>query len=309
MKTWMAAIGLAATLLVLAANGATPEESLDRAHAAIFGNVSPDRLRHIRFHGYEEATAAERRHIEQGVEHLRAAADAGDPDGQYWYAIFLCLVDSSKTARVECDRWHALAAEQGHVDANFMLGRRALSPASLTLDNRRRFVVSDESRLGFLQRAAELGHLEAIVLLENVQETDRQIGELEARAIAGDPEAQREWAWRFAGGAHDDRDEFIRWLKKAADQGDLVAARQLGKALLDRDLEAGRRYLTAAADSGDVEAVTSLGDVAACTGDLDVARRHFERAIELGDETAQYALADLEASGSANWHCPYVDTR
>ncbi len=130
-------------------------------------------------------------------------------------------------------RWLREAAEAGYPKAQYALGRLHLEGAGVRRD-------TDTARQ-WLRRAAANGHREAVHLLRALESLvrastplSRESGEaLKRRAMANDPHAQYELAMRYESGAFSvnrDPRQALLWLRKAADNGNVLAMRRLARA-------------------------------------------------------------------------------
>ncbi len=99
--------------------------------------------------------------------------------------------------------------------------------------------------------------------------TEEQVAALQAKADAGDSEAQYEMGWRQAIGMGLDLDdaEALRWLRLAAEQGHQLAQNNLGARYatgdgVEKDLVEAYVWFAQAADQGDRKAGKNRDSVA-----------------------------------------------
>ncbi len=139
-----------------------------------------------------------------------------------------------------------------------------------------------QSAVGYLRRAAEMGHLDAQMALGTI--LLNKYDDIEPNVNEG-----------------------LMLLKASADQGHLDSVWALGEALVnglegDEGLESGLKLLKEAADGGHARALHSLGvlaeyGVGSPVPDYEAARRLYERAAALGHSESQYNLALMDAAG------------
>jgi TPR repeat protein len=173
------------------------------------------------------------------------------------------------------------AAEAGHVNATWLLGR--------VLEQHD----PGEARTWF-ERAAAAGSVEAMV-------------ELGALLATEDPEAARRWYERAAdAGSVDamnnlgvmlwptDPEAALPWIERAAEGGVVEAMNAMGIALSEEDPLRARSWFEKAVASGFVQAEYNLGVQAErVERDIAEALRHYERAAEAGHPDAAYNLGNL----------------
>jgi hypothetical protein len=205
--------------------------------------------------------------------------------------------------------WYSKAAETGRPRARFWMQQRA-GEVQETI----RIAAAKEGdpeavfQSGDMQKAADLGHPEALARLGRFEEAAAKghplalfrVGRVEDAAKAGHPEAMR----RFGESLRDKADG-MRWIKRAAEDGDVVAMRLLGMAYqngkgIAKDTAEGKKWLQAAAEKGDTEAQFRLGDQkmverAASAGHTEAMVRtgkiEPEKAAAAGSPEAKYQLA------------------
>ena len=235
----------------------------------------------------------------------RPLADAGDANAQYGLAVLDAKVPEQQLSRDESRRWLRAAADQGHRDAQYLLGLLYQKGAEGVPRNRA------EGRK-WLDRAAAQGHREAEKTLDDPWE------QLLEAAEQGDAASQYKLArWHNRGYYHDSRDmkAAVKWYRAAADQGHVEAQFHLGYLLhrgergwLEADPAEAMVWYESAANQGHVAAAYELGRLyargtrrtAARPGvrrDRAEARRWYQMAAERGHFKGQYALAELYTRG------------
>ena len=199
-------------------------------------------------------------------------------------------------------RWFRLAADQGHLEAQYNLGLRYA---------RGEGVLQDQVEAARWYRlAAEQGHTVAKALLESSDATGvpAVARRYQRAAEQGDASAQLNLGDMYAGGVGVPQDdtEAVKWYRLAAEQGDagtqynLGVGYSLGVGVLKDDAEAAR-WFRLAADQGDAGAQSNLGfmyrEGRGVPQDDAEAVRWFRLAVEQGNATAQYNLGFMYDSG------------
>ena len=135
------------------------------------------------------------------IETLRVAAARNEPWAQYDLAVALACGRGVTRNRAEAAAWFSRAAEQGHTQAQSVLGWMYMTGSGVRRD--------DAQALRWLREAAETGNTAA----------QNNLGIVHAQGR----------------GVPVDRAEAEKWFRKAADQGAKDAARNLGILLKGRD--------------------------------------------------------------------------
>lgn len=240
---------------------------------------------------------------------LRNAAKAGDAQAQFEYGKAFDsdfddeygLDDDSDTAPHIASSWYMKAAEQGHADAQFIIGYEFEDGSGREQ--------SISKAVEWYEKAAAQGH-------EQAQEGVERLGEfleVEARAEAGDAEAQYE-----LGNAHMDGvlrgiyfsgsyEEAFKWFAKASLQGHVKAQNSLAVMFaegtgVEQSNKKAIKWYTKAARGGNPLASANLG-WAFEHADLGLpksyskARVLYMQSAEGGDNWGQYYLAQLYVAG------------
>lgn len=244
--------------------------------------------------------AAERRR--SAAEWFRRAAEQGDAQAQYRFAMCCWFGYGVERSEEEHLRWLSLAAEQGLAQAQRQLGHEYQYGMCVPQDWTR--------AAEWYRRAAEQGDVGAQREMaqccrngEGVEQSEEAwIAWLERAAEQKDAPAMWELA-RYCRQRPDDpqsRERGLSWLRRLAEGGDENAKKELVEAYAQengaaRDDGECRKYLYGAAGLDSIPAQVGLASLYA-RGD-GVTRNRVEaamwylRAAELGDAGAQYAMA------------------
>lgn len=160
----------------------------------------------------------------------RLAARADLPAAQYRLGKAHLEGFGTPKNSVRAVHWLTKAAENGNDEAQFLLGKMYHQGMGVAQDA--------ELARDWLSRAAAHGHGEAINLLGLLDQArqlttmvyQQSADVLRAKAEAGDPHAQYELGLRYESGAWDvvkDEAQALRWLTKAAQNGNVQAMRTL----------------------------------------------------------------------------------
>jgi TPR repeat protein/tRNA A-37 threonylcarbamoyl transferase component Bud32 len=210
----------------------------------------------------------------------------------------------------EAVRWYKAAAEQGHAEAQFELGKLHEEGGDVPEDK------AEAAR--WYRMAAEQGHPRAQVNLgwlyrmgEGVPEDLAEAARWFRKAAEqGDTYGQERLAWMYRKGygVPKDYEEAARWYRMAAEQGDEDAQNALGffyamgRGLPQNDAEAVRWY-RAAAEQSHKEAQFNLGECyelgVGVPKDLAEAARWYKMAAEQEHENAKRALRRMAVSSVA----------
>ena len=168
----------------------------------------------------------------QAVRWWRKAAQAGNTEAQYrlgraYLEGFGVAHDDARAIQ-----WLRQAAENGNPHAQYLIGKMYHEG----------YIVAQDQTLArdWLSRAAAHGHTEAInllALINTLVKTTTMVSrsaytDLLEKAQAGDPQAQYELGLRYRSGALEDRvdpDKAMYWLRRAADNGNLLAMKTLAE--------------------------------------------------------------------------------
>jgi len=138
-----------------------------------------------------------------------------------------------------------------------------------------------------------------------------ELPSLEAKAEAGDPQAQTMLALAYHSGVllKNDEEEAFRLLKLAAEKGYVPAQESLGIyyamgiGMDNPDLQAALKWYTTAAQKGSLDAATNIGSMYASGDgvpkDMATAIRWFRQAADAGGGSAAYNLALIYKHGDA----------
>jgi TPR repeat protein len=146
------------------------------------------------------------------LKEIRTSAEKGDAKSQYKIAtMYAGGWNGLQQDGVEATRWLTLSAEQGYVPAERLLGMMYSEH-------------DDKAKaLYWLKKAADRGDERSRQRLEEAMARSvESLDSLTRKAEAGDVEAQYALAGRYndgRDGAPRNREESIKWARKAADQG------------------------------------------------------------------------------------------
>lgn len=220
---------------------------------------------------YEEGRHI-RRNNDEALKWFKRAAESGDAEARYE----LGMKYQRDKEDQEAFKWLKLAADQGQVEAMYHLGR-IYEYGKLGVEH------NVAEAMKWHARAAEQGHKRAT---DNLEELKKMEPLLHA-AGKGDAEAQCKlgemYRWR-------NNPEALKWLKLAADQGQVEAMYELGdiygdgKCGVERNEEEAVQWFTRAADQGHLFAKQSLRPIKE--------KRDLKLAAKSGDVEALYDLGD-----------------
>lgn len=199
-----------------------------------------------------------RKDEQRGLALVREAAEKGDTDAQYKlcgaYQTGLGVAKDEKTAL----DWLKKAAAGGHPQAQFLLGDNLLYGGPTLAQNK-----AEAEK--WLKLAAAQGHPKATKLLESLREEKlRELEELRALTIKaehGNTEAQRMLGNRYEKDGDDEHATI--WLTKASEKNDADAQLSLALLLIKKGALENEaiaiRWLTKAANQGNKLAMAALG--------------------------------------------------
>lgn len=277
-----------------------PDAAMAFGYYQLYGEVGAARLQKIALLGIDKATPDERRTLEHARRHFLVAANAGDPNAQILLSMLIGVFEPAQisadgvTYNEEQTRWLTKAAAQGVPEANFQLGIRALSPFGTLL--------IEPEFLPYLERAAQLGHEEAVERLSEYEAATR----LASTDSLDNPVALRRHAAELWSSPNGDKREANRLMRLLADAGDEEAMVTAGKWSWPEDAEGAVKYLTMAAELNNAEAMTALGNFYACRGDSTEAIQWFTKARDRGDSVARYSLNEMRDWGIDEWECRFL---
>jgi len=168
------------------------------------------------------------KNIVEGVNRFRKAAEQGHRDAQYLLGICYFQYQEIKNES-ESTFWFRKAAGQGHTEAQYQLGNRYYHGSGVTKNN--------IQAVAWIRKAAEQDHLEAQFLLGNFYSplfTDDEVQKNENEAILWWKKAAEKghfWAPFSIGQTYylsrKDTNEAMRWYQIAADRGNNTAREKL----------------------------------------------------------------------------------
>ena len=213
--------------------------------------------------------------IENGAFYLNKAANKGYAPAQYRLGNF--LRQGAETSGDYKDikkaiEWLELAGKQGHVNAQFVLGKMYEEGIFVPKD--------DQKAFNWISPAAEQGHAKSQGIL----------GLIYRKGVGGIP----------------DYEKAVHWLTLAAEKGEMYAQNNLGILYKNGDgvelnLEVAVRWLEEAAKQGLSQAQNSMGCFylygEAIEKDLEKAFYWFKKAAEQGYSSAQSQLGFMYTGG------------
>lgn len=247
----------------------------------------------------------------EAFHHLSNAAEAGHGDAQFWLGSMYQSDNYGLTADwAKMYDWFEKAAQNGNAQAAYQVATRHTGTMIWSDDD-----YSDSIPL--LERAAEMGHSEAMILLteiyargqEHHEDKDKLVYWMERAANAGHSKGQYHFAKMHINGygVERDMDKAGVWMLAAAKNGYRDAQYEFGiarfRGLLgqDENKQDAIEWIKAAARSEHAAAYGFLG-MAYLLGDpvakdTDAAYSLFVQAASLGDTDAPLKLAEVFAVG------------
>ena len=237
------------------------------------------------------------------LTHMRSAAEAGNPDGQYQLGQHLAVKGPTPNL-AESFEWLSRSATQGHVGAMLAVASQLIEGRGVRADR--------EAALRWLERAAKSADPVANYLLGRerlrAEPADLQgaraplqlassAGHREAQYLYGDLLAQAKSA--------DEQREARQWLERAQRQDHAAAANRLGELLRQnvgdpQQLSKARALFLRAAERGNVDAMYNFAQMQnqGLGGERDssAALKWFSRAAEEEHEKAAEVLESLLGS-------------
>lgn len=213
---------------------------------------------------------AKEQNYQEAKKHFLISAQKGHATSQsYLGDIFYYGYGTTKDYQ-GAKRWYDLAAEQGSISANRSLGFMYLDGQDVGQDKDKAF--------GYFKFAADNGDACSQYMLhifyfgdEKYQDYSKGKEYLEKSSEQGYILAQKYLAKCLVSASFMDEDdqEFVFWIKKAAEQGDAEAQRILGEAYIRLENEAvlpvsvqdALNWLNKAAEQKDIEAYTILASI------------------------------------------------
>ena len=223
------------------------------------------------------------------VMQFALAANQGHPEAQYYVGLSYAEGKGVEKDMTEAVKWFKQAAEQGNADAMFKLGLACYEGDGMPLD-------LDEAAKWF-RKAAEHGNADAREKLDSMKE----ILALYESAKKGSVSAIFNLGAAFyfgKQGMRENKEEAIKWWKKAAEAGLLEAQYNLGAYYHNNHL-----YYTAAewyrkaAEQGNAKAMNTLGFYyeygEGVRQDTNEAIKWYTKAAEKGNADAMYNLGSI----------------
>ncbi|MBO5572045.1 MAG: sel1 repeat family protein [Ruminococcus sp.] len=254
--------------------------------------------------------------VSKAREYYRRSAEQNDPDGQYNYAVLLCMEDEDEDIDWENGiKWMQKAADAGQEDAiDFLkdIDKTAVSEDAVELENRAS-ALDDEGRYeksyNLRLRAAELGNIISMSNLGWHYQYGNGVGQDYEKAFSFYKKAAdsgNAWAQRKTGicyeegiGVEQDMAEAVNWYLKAAEQGHAESQWALGICYLngigiDEDDAIAVKWFSKSAEQDYVKAESALGDCYlngyGVEEDEAKAIKWFEKAAIQDDAYSQYML-------------------
>ena len=245
---------------------------------------------------------------ESAVKQFAAAANLGHAEAQN--RLGLCFAEGKGVKQDDAEgvKWFRKAAEQGIAESQYILGCAYLKGAG-------GLPVDLEEAAKWLEKAVKQGNTDAQKVLDSIKDVVKLFG----AAKKGDSEAMFKLSATFLAGNNET--EAVKWLKKAAEQGNVQAQVTLGACYDDgkgvsEDAAEAVKWFRKAAEQGNASAQFLLG-AAYCTGkgvskDEAEAVKWYRKAAEQGNASAQCDLGicyytgkgvSKDESEALKWYC------
>jgi uncharacterized protein len=255
--------------------------------------------------GYQLGLDCQTRHggklVEECLDWLTPAAEEGHAQAQLllgqWYAT---QPDGSEEAL----HWLTASAKRGDRQAQYQLGQRYEQGLGVTK--------SQEIAEQWYQKAADQQQSDALLILAKRADAKEAADLYQRAADGGSAEAQLWLGLAYMKGdplAHNPLQGHY-WLTLAAGQGNHQAEYQLS--LQQSEADQRERWLTLAADGGVARAQYDLGQLHQQAGDLEGARREYARAAAQHELDARYAYGEmlrLGQGGKADYGAAFKEYR
>ena len=238
----------------------------------------------------------------EAVKWYHKAAEQGYANAQYNLGCCYTFGRGVNKDYVEAVKWFHKAAEQGYANAQYNLGCCYTFGRGVNKD----YVEA----VKWYRKAVERGCVEAEAKVNAIeqelrdqkerQKTEREFAALYRAAERGDAESQFNLAESYYNGINvtQSRDNAIKWYRKAAEQGHLIAARKIGEVCGDTKFlyKLGERYYYGKGVSKD----------------YTKAVKFYRKAAELGHSEAQFCLGNCYYCGrginkdyaeAVKWYC------
>lgn len=255
--------------------------------------------------GYQLGLDCQTRHggklVEECLDWLTPAAEEGHAQAQLllgqWYAT---QPDGSEEAL----HWLTASAKRGDRQAQYQLGQRYEQGLGVTQ--------SQEIATQWYKKAADQQQPDALLILAKRADAKEATDLYQRAADGGSAEAQLWLGLAYMKGdplAHNPSQGHY-WLTLAAGQGNHEAEYQLS--LQQSEADQRERWLTLAADGGLARAQYDLGQLHQQAGDLEGARREYARAAAQHEVDARYAYGEmlrLGQGGKADYGAAFKEYR
>ncbi|MGY4028072.1 SEL1-like repeat protein [Aeromonas rivuli] len=267
------------------------------------------------------AGLGEPRNQAQAREWWQSAARLGNDDAGYQLGLDCQSRHKGKLPQ-ECLDWLTPAAEEGHVQAQLLLGQwyavqpeggedalRWLTASAKQGDRQAQYQLGQRYEQGvgvtksqatadeWYRKAAAQQQPDALLILARQADAKQATPLYQRAAEAGSAEAQRWLGLAYMKGdpLPPNPTQGQYWLTLAAGQGDHQAEYQLS--LQQSEAAQRQHWLTLAADGGVARAQYELGQLRQQSGDLEAARREYARAAAQNEADARYAYGEMQRLG------------
>jgi TPR repeat protein len=250
-------------------------------------------------------SAADLKFDKNSLSSVRASAEQGDPEAQYYLGLFYETGKDVEKDMVEAVKWYRKAAEQNDLDAQYRLG--------LCYDKGEGVPQNGKEAVKWYTKAAENGIIEAQINLGVCYETGKGIENNVPEAVkwyrmAADrknPEAQYKlgYCYETCGEIRSD-DKAAIWYRRAAEGGNAEAQYKIGLFYetgkgVEKDVKEAVHWYAKAAGQGNPDAAVKLGQYyeSGADGvpkDTAVAVKWYRKAAELGSAEAQAKVERYE---------------
>lgn len=240
----------------------------------------------------------EKKEYKEAMKYFTQAAEHGDAKAEAGIGILYCNGWGVEKNYKEAFKWFCKSAEHGDAQSQLGLFLLYYSPEEETEESIESFVVKNEKQLETLLQ--DIPHLFAIYYIDLISDVD-DIG------INNDGKSfllMRKWLRKTEDG-RENKKEALKWLRKAAEQGNDEAQLMLAEAyliggdspllprLLEKDENEAAKWFRRAADQGEKDAKKQLEVLLAkgITGkDSEEDVERYRKLAEQGDADAQNKL-------------------
>ena len=306
----------------------------------LFLEVTPERLDHILYNGMDDGylaykythskplyTNIEKLVLEKYFGQIKSSADQGNNYAQLLTAKIFHIneliikphlekiltsetADNEKTAKKKfyypyLEKY--LISSPNDMEALFLLGKEGIKREfPLTeIANKEYYSIINQAYFEYLQKAADLGNINADNLLKAVKKWDIYINELESKAQLNNTNAAFELGHIQLGQSGTNPTLLNNAIENFQKAGSRDALNQLLYIFTSKkpDQDKYTSTLKQLIELNDTEAMVMLGDYYLCQNQNDKAIKLYKKAKDSGDYSAQYAIEDMKAGGIPSSSC------